>query len=220
MRHLFVSVAFIFAQATPPGTASGPVTHLATAALAHYGKQAEDSSMSRIFKNTVVATAVIATMLGVSAGAWADGGRHHGGGQGHYAYERGHHHKQRPVHKGYYRGYPRSYAGRYKHRHNDDDDQENLLIGLLMGGLVGYAMGSHQQSYDYGAGSYPPATIQPQASYPAPQPGFGSGPSNCLQEREYQTKVIVGGKQVDAYGTACLQPDGSWRRGPAQLVSY
>jgi surface antigen len=25
---------------------------------------------------------------------------------------------------------------------------------------------------------------------------------------------------VDAYGTACLQPDGSWRRGPAQLVSY
>jgi surface antigen len=32
-------------------------------------------------------------------------------------------------------------------------------------------------------------------------------------------KVIVGGRSVDAYGTACLQPDGSWSRGPAKLAS-
>jgi surface antigen len=32
-------------------------------------------------------------------------------------------------------------------------------------------------------------------------------------------KVIVGGKEAQAYGTACLQPDGSWYRGPAKVVS-
>lgn len=31
---------------------------------------------------------------------------------------------------------------------------------------------------------------------------------NC---REYQTTVTVGGKQEKAYGTACRQPDGSWK---------
>lgn len=40
---------------------------------------------------------------------------------------------------------------------------------------------------------------------------------SCLQTREYQTTVIVGGQEVDAYGTACLQPDGAWSRGPAKL---
>lgn len=29
--------------------------------------------------------------------------------------------------------------------------------------------------------------------------------------REYQTTVTVGGKQEQAYGTACQQPDGSWK---------
>jgi surface antigen len=29
--------------------------------------------------------------------------------------------------------------------------------------------------------------------------------------REYQTEVIVGGKREAAYGTACRQPDGSWK---------
>ncbi len=29
--------------------------------------------------------------------------------------------------------------------------------------------------------------------------------------REYQTKVLVGGKKENAYGTACLKPDGSWQ---------
>jgi surface antigen len=29
--------------------------------------------------------------------------------------------------------------------------------------------------------------------------------------REYTTEVIVGGKREQAYGTACRQPDGSWK---------
>ena len=40
------------------------------------------------------------------------------------------------------------------------------------------------------------------------------------EQREYRSKIMVGGKQVEGYGTACLQPDGSWRYGPAQAESY
>lgn len=40
----------------------------------------------------------------------------------------------------------------------------------------------------------------------------------CLMIREYQTKITVGGKEVDAYGDACLQPDGSWRLGAPKQV--
>ncbi|MGD2074341.1 MAG: hypothetical protein PVI91_08090 [Gammaproteobacteria bacterium] len=172
--------------------------------------------MNRFFKNSAVAATVLATALaGVAGGAWADGGRH--GGYGHYKHEHHGHHKHHPVHRKHRHDY-RSYGHR-KHR-GHDDDHENLLIGLVMGGLVGYAIGNHQQTYRYDANTLPPASPQPQEYYSLPQSSYSPGGSTCLQEREYQTKVIVGGKQVDAYGTACLQPDGSWRRGPAELVSY
>lgn len=29
--------------------------------------------------------------------------------------------------------------------------------------------------------------------------------------REYQRRVTIGGKVQDSYGTACMQPDGSWK---------
>jgi surface antigen len=38
--------------------------------------------------------------------------------------------------------------------------------------------------------------------------------------REYQTEILVGGELVPGYGQACLQPDGSWYRGPAVPESY
>lgn len=37
--------------------------------------------------------------------------------------------------------------------------------------------------------------------------------------REYQRKVTVGGKVVDSYGTACMQPDGSWKLDSGDLVN-
>lgn len=43
-------------------------------------------------------------------------------------------------------------------------------------------------------------------------------PAGCLMIREYQTRIVVGGREVEAYGDACLQPDGSWRTGPPKLV--
>lgn len=45
-------------------------------------------------------------------------------------------------------------------------------------------------------------TVTPQKAYQTASGGY------C---REYQQTVTVGGKTQDAYGTACRQPDGSWK---------
>lgn len=37
--------------------------------------------------------------------------------------------------------------------------------------------------------------------------------------REYQRKVTVGGRVVDSYGTACMQPDGSWKLDSGDTVN-
>jgi surface antigen len=37
---------------------------------------------------------------------------------------------------------------------------------------------------------------------------YQSGGTYC---REYQQTVTIGGKQEKGYGTACRQPDGSWK---------
>jgi surface antigen len=130
-------------------------------------------------------------------------------------------------HRDYYRGY-----SRHHHRGN------GLAAGIL-GGIIGLAVGSaianqnnssdrvvvrervvepapvwrNPDVYDrdYGYGNYGPSNgwYQPVSQQqPAPQQA-----SSCLQTREYQTHITVGGKDVEAYGTACLQPDGSWKFG-------
>lgn len=56
-----------------------------------------------------------------------------------------------------------------------------------------------------------PVYVQPSApvSYGTVVPG---GPLvDRTQCREYQSTAVVNGQQVPSYGTACLQPDGSWR---------
>ena len=42
-----------------------------------------------------------------------------------------------------------------------------------------------------------------------PQPAYQTAEGTYC--REYQTTVTVGGQTESAYGTACRQPDGSWR---------
>lgn len=60
-----------------------------------------------------------------------------------------------------------------------------------------------------------PAAVPPPtaAIHPTAVP-----PADCLMIREYQARIVVGGREVEAYGDACLQPDGSWRTGPPKLV--
>jgi hypothetical protein len=50
----------------------------------------------------------------------------------------------------------------------------------------------------------PPVYVQPAPVYAPPQVQRG----NC---REYQSTAMVNGSVVPSYGTACQQPDGTWR---------
>jgi hypothetical protein len=50
------------------------------------------------------------------------------------------------------------------------------------------------------------ATPSPQLA--AVQPVPAPAQQDC---REFNTSVAIGGQQQPAYGTACLQPDGSWK---------
>ena len=63
---------------------------------------------------------------------------------------------------------------------------------------------------------YPPPVYAPVPTYgtvqplppPAPPAAQDSSGATC---REYETTVQVNGQWQPAYGTACLQPDGTWR---------
>jgi hypothetical protein len=62
----------------------------------------------------------------------------------------------------------------------------------------------------YGA---PPAVVVPAppgsvVAKPSSPPYAGPNGEAC---REYQSTAVIGGRQQLTYGTACLQPDGSWR---------
>lgn len=72
-----------------------------------------------------------------------------------------------------------------------------------------------------------PVYQQPRQTYYNQQPApnnYQQQPaqnSSCLQTREYQTTIEVGGQVVPAYGQACLQPDGSWKHGsPTAAQSF
>ncbi|MBT8121562.1 MAG: hypothetical protein KJO10_03410 [Gammaproteobacteria bacterium] len=130
----------------------------------------------------------------------------------HYKRDRKHYYKHDKRHYGHnygHGGYGTSY-------YRDDDDDEKLLIGLVVGGILGYALNESTQNNvdDYDA--YYDDTAYRGNTSTVNTSSYGS----CLQEREYQTTVVVGGREVDAYGTACLQPDGSWKRSPPQVAAY
>lgn len=56
---------------------------------------------------------------------------------------------------------------------------------------------------------YPvPVPLYPPWPYPAYLTAPVAGAPNCYQ---YQTTIILGGVPQPAIGTACLQPDGTWR---------
>ncbi|CAO3377519.1 hypothetical protein [Azospirillum argentinense] len=60
----------------------------------------------------------------------------------------------------------------------------------------------------------PPAVVFTDPA-PAPIAATPTGPAYTARNgqicREYQTTVMVGGLAQPGYGTACRQPDGSWR---------
>ena len=179
-------------------------------------------------KSSTALAVAIAIILSAPSTAWSDEGRDSDHDRGwnkrgpkvnvHY----NNHYNGRYAAKGRhyypprYAYYPCSKCGKKHHHNNHDHDNDKLWIGLLGGGILGYGLGVYQNSH-----SAEPDQYQQVANVPPPPEYANTAPVNtCLQQREYNTKIMVGGKQVDGYGTACLQPDGSWRYGAAQPEPY
>jgi surface antigen len=140
-------------------------------------------------------------------------------------------------HRGYH--YHRPPAYRYHDHHHGGNALAAGVLGGIVGLVVGSAITSNQNSgpdrvvvrervveapptwrnpdvydRDYGYGNYGSDSGWYQPVPVAQQQTVSVQDSaSCLQTREYQTHITVGGKDVEAYGTACLQPDGAWKFG-------
>lgn len=185
-------------------------------------------------KSSTVLASVMAMILAIPTGVYADGGRGgdwNKGGKGNKEYSGGHYNNHYNNHykggyKGYYKGGPGYYpyyygcnnCGNKGHHHNNNNNNDKLWIGLLGGGILGYTLGNVIDRNAADQGYYPQPAATPPRTVTRYEPSYAD--NTCLQEREYRSKIMVGGKQVEGYGTACLQPDGSWRYGPAQAESY
>lgn len=90
-----------------------------------------------------------------------------------------------------------------------------LGLGILGGVTLGYAMARPYYGYPTYQ-TYDPYAFGNIYTYTSPtvyvQPGYA--PQQYVPQqycREYTQQVIVGGYVQQSYGTACMQPDGSWR---------
>jgi len=161
----------------------------------------------RIFS---IAMLLAAALLAGATSAWAGGHRNHGPYHGH-----GGQHAHSSFRWGVGWTYPAPYWGGYPYY-----PAPRPYYGPG-GGLVsiGYGTGGHHSSWGVGL-SFPlylgpryapaPAVVVPAAQTVQAAPRQAR--SDCLQLREYQTEIVVGGRTVPAYGSACLQPDGSWKK--------
>ena len=103
---------------------------------------------------------------------------------------------------GYYRHHHRHHRHYYKHHHHHGHSVR-LWIDLrpYPGGWV--ALPAERGEYRVWTPSV--QVVQPERSVTREQ---SPQESYC---REFQRDVIIDGKPERAYGTACLQPDGSWK---------
>lgn len=98
--------------------------------------------------------------------------------------------------------------------------------GVLIGGVIGNELGRPSYRADYS--SHPniynayPYDMFPTPSYATYQPNYVAPPSPPPQPvtyidedygsycRQYSETIRIGNHVHESYGTACLQPDGSW----------
>jgi len=98
------------------------------------------------------------------------------------------------------------------------------LAGVLLGGFIGNQAGGLIDDQDKSRANKAErqaysAPIGQQITWNNPQNG-NSGTITPIKDgyaqngaycREFQENVVVGGQQKQAYGTACQQPDGTWK---------
>ncbi len=121
----------------------------------------------------------------------------------------------------------------FRHRGHHGHAAGYALLGIGLGYLL-YSASRPRYTYyrdPYYRGSgyyYPPPQYRAPVDY-APPPQYSAPQANqsvqefpagttCLQTREYTTVIKIGGEEQEAYGTACLQPDGSWIAGAPKIV--
>jgi len=100
-----------------------------------------------------------------------------------------------------------------------------IVAAGLAGGLLGGAIGHHLDSKDKqmaaatAARAFESTPTGQSSAWKNPDSG-NSGtitPTKTYQAasgqycREYRQEVVIGGEKQQAYGTACRQPDGSWK---------
>jgi surface antigen len=95
-----------------------------------------------------------------------------------------------------------------------------VIGGALLGGLAGnmldqrdkrLAAEAQQRALESVPAGQPVAWNNPDSGHQGtvtPVRTYQSGGTYC---REFQSDVVIGGKSEKAYGTACRQPDGSWK---------
>ncbi len=95
------------------------------------------------------------------------------------------------------------------------------LAGMIIGAVIGSNVGRHLDEHDERRAQVVLERNRTGEAAHWVNPDTGADvtmvPTRTYQSRygqycrEYQTTVIVGGRKESAYGTACRQPDGSWK---------
>lgn len=95
------------------------------------------------------------------------------------------------------------------------------LAGAVLGGLAGGAIGTELDRLDRERMGYALAQVPPGQPYAWTNPNTGAQwqmtPRDMYtapygqQCREYSVLARIGGEIQETYGTACLQPDGTWQ---------
>lgn len=147
-------------------------------------------------------------------------GKRHGGKHGGYGKR---HNNRKAYNRGYRAGRSSSYYGGYYSYPGWGFGYRTNNFGAALGATIGSAIiystvrdamrHDHHDERPIIIQQTPPASTQEQANTGIPIDSVGYDRSQCQQEREYTTKIMVGGKEQEAYGQACLMPDGSWKLG-------
>lgn len=100
-----------------------------------------------------------------------------------------------------------------------------IVGGALMGGLLGGAVGHYlddrdkqlatqaaQQAFENGQTGKPTVWNNPDTGNSGSiTPTRTYQLANGTYCRQYEQTIVVGGERQQAYGTACRQPDGTWK---------
>jgi surface antigen len=117
-----------------------------------------------------------------------------------------------------------SYSRRRDWYHGGDGySTAAIVIGALAGAAIGGAIGRHMDDLDRRYAGYALENVRTgvPSTWRNPDTGHESEitPTETYETRsgpcrEYTLEAMIGGRSETVYGTACRQPDGSWRMQP------